>query len=119
MTNILVALFAYFIDRVFGEFSFIKHPIIIIGDIITFFEKQFYKNSILRGLLLVLFVLGIVSFVSTSIYLYLEELNQVINIIISSFIASMFLAHKMLYDSVKAVLVSQNKKEVISMILSR
>ncbi len=31
----------------------------------------------------------------------------------------MFLAHKMLYDSVKEVLVSQNKKEVISMLVSR
>ena len=119
MTNILVALFAYFIDRVFGEFRFIKHPIIIIGEIITFFEEKFYKNSIFRGLLLVLFVLSLVSFISISIYLYLGEINDVLNIIISSFIASMFLAHRMLYDSVKEVLVSPNKQEVISMLVSR
>nr|WP_321267361.1 adenosylcobinamide-phosphate synthase CbiB [uncultured Sulfurimonas sp.] len=119
MSNILIALFAYFIDRVFGEFKFIKHPVIIIGEIITFFEERYYKDSILRGLLLVLFVLGLVSFASISIYLYLGEMNHVLNIIISSFLASMFLAHKMLYDSVKAVLVSQNKREVISMLVSR
>ena len=119
MTNILVALFAYFIDRVFGEFRFIKHPIIIIGELITFFEDKFYKNSIFSGLLLVLFVLSLVSFISISIYLYLGEINDVLNIIISSFIASMFLAHRMLYDSVKEVLVSPNKQEVISMLVSR
>jgi adenosylcobinamide-phosphate synthase len=119
MTNILIALFSYFLDRIFWEFKFIKHPIVIIGEIITFFEKKFYKNSILRGLLLVLFVLSLVSFISISIYLYLDEINKTLNIIISSFIASMFLAHKMLYDSVKEVLVSPNKKEVISMLVSR
>ncbi|MFT7003869.1 MAG: adenosylcobinamide-phosphate synthase [Sulfurimonas sp.] len=115
----LVAFFAYLIDRLFGEFSFIKHPVIIIGEIITFFENKFYKNSILRGLLLVLFVLAIVSFISTSIYIYLGEVNQVLNILISSFLASMFLAHRMLYDSVNEVLVSSNKKEVIAMLVSR
>ena len=31
----------------------------------------------------------------------------------------MFLAHRMLYDSVKEVLVSPNKREVISMLVSR
>ncbi|WP_373001204.1 adenosylcobinamide-phosphate synthase CbiB [Sulfurimonas sp.] len=119
MTNILIALFAYFIDRVFGEFRFIKHPIIIIGEIITYFEEKFYKNSILGGLLLVLFVLSLVSFISISIYLYLGEMPDAVNIVISSLIASMFLAHKMLYDSVKEVLVSPNKREVISMLVSR
>ncbi|EDZ63284.1 cobalamin biosynthesis protein [Sulfurimonas gotlandica GD1] len=119
MSNILISLFAYFTDKLFGEFRFIKHPIIIIGEMITFFEKRFYKNSILRGLLLVLFVLSLVSFISISIYLYLSEMNDAVNIIISSFIASMFLAHRMLYDSVKDVLVSQNKQEVIAKLVSR
>lgn len=46
-------------------------------------------------------------------------MNDAVNIIISSFIASMFLAHRMLYDSVKDVLVSQNKQEVIAKLVSR
>jgi adenosylcobinamide-phosphate synthase len=70
-------------------------------------------------LLLVLFVLDLVSFISISIYLYLGEMNEVLNILISSFVASMFLAHRMLYDSVKEILVSPNKREVISMLVSR
>ena len=119
MSNILVALFAYFIDRIFGEFYFIKHPIIVIGNLVNLFEKKFYKDSILRGLLLVIFVLSFVIFISVAISLYLESLNQILHFIISCFLASMFLAHKMLYDSVKNVLVSEDKKSAIAMLVSR
>ncbi len=119
MTNILIAFFAYLIDKFFGEFSFIKHPVIHIGEFIDFFEEKFYKDSVLRGLLLVLSVVCVVSFISGAIYLYLGELNNTLNIIISSILASMFLSHKMLYDSVKDILVSPNKKEAISMLVSR
>lgn len=119
MSNIAVALIAYFIDRFFGEFKFIKHPIVIIGEIITFFEESFYKDSVRRGLLLVMFVISIVSFASIAIFLFLIQINEVLNLIISSFIASMFLAHKMLYDSVKWILTAENKKDAIAMLVSR
>ncbi len=119
MSNILVALFAYIIDRIFGEFSFIKHPIIIIGNMIHFFQKQFYKDSILGGLLLVIYML-----VSVFVILYLFQgfislFPTSVEFIITSFIASMFLAHRMLYDSVKAVLSADDKKQTISMLVSR
>ncbi|MEN4045724.1 adenosylcobinamide-phosphate synthase CbiB [Sulfurimonas sp. NWX367] len=117
--NIFIALFAYLIDRKFGEFSFIKHPVIVIGEIITFFEEKFYKDSVTRGCLLVLFVLGTVSFFTLSLYLYLQLFNTFVNILISSFIASMFIAHKMLRDSVRNVLHVKNKKEAIAMLVSR
>jgi len=119
MNNIFIALFAYLIDRKFGEFSFIKHPVIVIGEIITFFEEKFYKDSITRGCLLVLFVLGIVSFFSIALYMYLQFFNSFLNILISSFIASMFIAHKMLRDAVKNVLDVKNKKEAIAQLVSR
>ncbi|WP_418640882.1 adenosylcobinamide-phosphate synthase CbiB [Sulfurimonas sp. ST-27] len=117
--NIFIALFAYLIDRKFGEFSFIKHPVIVIGEIITFFEEKFYKDSVTRGCLLVLFVLGTVSFFTVSLYLYLQLFDTFANILISSFIASMFIAHKMLRDSVRNVLHVKNKKEAIAMLVSR
>ncbi|MDQ7067449.1 MAG: cobalamin biosynthesis protein [Sulfurimonas sp.] len=69
MTNLLITVLAYVCDRVFGEFSFIKHPIIYIGELITYFERRFYKDTILRGLLLVLFVLFLPLFMATSIEL--------------------------------------------------
>jgi len=119
INNILVSLLAYIIDKIFGEFRFIKHPIIIIGDIISFFEKRFYKDSIFRGLLLTIFVLSVVGILSFSLEYLLSNLPTILNIIISSSIASMFLAHKMLYDAVKGVLEAEDKKEAISMLVSR
>ena len=114
-----VSFLAYLIDKIFGEFSFIKHPIIYIGELIQFFENRFYKDSILRGFLLVLFVLSVTGGISFSIYLYLAELHVAIKTIITAIIASMFLAHKMLHDSVKNILHVEDKKEAISMLVSR
>jgi len=119
MSNLLIALFAYLIDRIFGEFPFIKHPIVYIGEIITYFEKKFYKDSVLRGLLLVIYVISIVSFLSIIIELYLSELSLIIDIIASSIIGSIFIAHKMLRDAVKEILTAENKKEKIAMLVSR
>jgi adenosylcobinamide-phosphate synthase len=119
VTNIIVAFLAYIIDRTFGEFSFMKHPVVYIGELITFFEEKFYKDSITRGLLLVMFVLFVVSFFSIAIYLYLDFLPSFINIIFSAIIASMFIAHKMLRDSVLLVLTSPDPKQAIAMLVSR
>jgi len=118
--NIFIALFAYFIDKIFGEFSFIKHPVIIIGDIITFFENKLYKKSIFRGLLLVLAVLTIVSFFVIALQKSLEIIfPSFINFFFYIFISSMFIAHKMLRDSVEDVLHRTDKREAISMLVSR
>jgi adenosylcobinamide-phosphate synthase len=119
MSNIFIAFFAYMIDKKFGEFSFIKHPVIVIGEMISFFEEKFYQNSITRGCLLVVFVISVVSFFSISLYLYLQFFNSFLNIVISSFIASMFIAHKMLRDSVTDILHIENKKEALAMLVSR
>ena len=119
LTNIYIALLAYPIDKFFGEFTFLKHPIIYIGDIISFFEAKFYKDSKRRGLLLVLFVLVIVGFFTYAIYFYLQLLAPTIAIIISALIASMFLAHRMLYDSVAEILYAEDKKALLSQLVSR
>lgn len=119
MSNTLVALLAYIIDKLFGEFRFIKHPIICIGELISYFESRFYKNSVIRGLLLVTFVLLTVTVFSLAITSFFDMFNSTLNIILSSLLASMFLAHKMLYDSVKNILTCENKKEAISMLVSR
>jgi len=119
MNHLLTALLAYIIDRIFGEFRFIKHPIVTIGEMITWFEKNFYKDSIFRGSLLILYVLTTVGLIALGITMYLALLPSALNIIISSLIASIFIAHKMLYDSVNAILNVENKKEAIAMLVSR
>ena len=119
MNNLSIAFLSYLIDKIFGELRFIKHPIVLIGDLIVFFENRFYQNSILRGFLLVSFVLICISIVSFIISSLLSLLGATISILLSSLIASMFLAHNMLYNSVKHILNSQNKKNDISMLVSR
>ena len=58
-----VALVAYIIDMIFSEFQkfkFLKHPIIFMGEYISWFEKKFYKDSIFRGFLLTISLVFIV-----------------------------------------------------------
>jgi len=104
---------AFFIDRIFGEFSFIKHPVIFMGDFISWFEKIFYKDSIFRGFVLTLCLLVLVFSVT-----YLIELF-VTNGILLALIASTGIASRMLYDSVYGVMYSSNTREAISMLVSR
>lgn len=124
MNNLLIAFFAYLIDKYFGEFAFfntskLKHPVVYIGTLITFFEQHFYKNSITRGLILVLFVLTVTTSLSYLLELFLDGLPFVLELIFSSFFASIFIAYKMLHDSVEAVLGAKNKQEAIAMLVSR
>lgn len=119
MNNILIAVLAYLIDRKFGEFEFIKHPVIIFGEMIEFFEEKFYKDSVLRGVLLVVFMLFMIGIAAVSIQSYLGLLPLYLNILISSVIASVFVAHNMLHESVKSILDAEDKKAAISMLVSR
>lgn len=113
-----VALIAYIIDRFFGEFEkvkFLKHPIIFMGDYISWFQKKFYKDSIFRGVLLTLSLLFVVFIVSS----FLSLLD---NVFIQGFLASFTLSSKMLYDAVKDVISNddiENKRFKISMLVSR
>jgi adenosylcobinamide-phosphate synthase len=105
--TITITLFAYIIDRLFGEFSFIRHPVIFMGDFIKFFENKFYKDSILRGAILTLTLIVIV----TLIVYPLTFLPWYIQ----SFIASMGIASNMLYNSVKDIITNpSNIKYLVS-----
>ena len=119
MSNLLVAFFAYLIDRLFGEFTFIRHPIIIIGQIISWFEQKFYQDNVLRGLFLVLFTLGTVAALTFTLTTLLALLPTPLQYLLTALIASMFLAHRMLYDSVLAVITSEEPKEKLKMLVSR
>ena len=112
-----IAFIAFFIDRVFGEFGFIKHPVIFMGDFIKWFEKRYYQDSITRGFLLTLSLLAIIFIITFTITYFID------NIFVLGVIASMGIASKMLYDSVKDIidnpthikyLVSRDTKELSS-----
>ncbi len=108
-------LFSYFIDYFFGEFEKIKalkHPIIIIGNYIKWFEKKFYKDSVLRGFLLGSSLLLIVFFIT-----YI--LSLIDSIIFQALLCSFAISSKMLYDSVKEIVTSPKPKDAISILVSR
>jgi len=116
-----IALIAYLIDLVFGEFeklkfsTYITHPIILMGNFIKWFEKRFYKDSVSRGGLLTISLVSVV-FVITYI------LSLIDNVFVQGFLASFTLASKMLYDSVRDIVSSDDlevKKQKISYLVSR
>ncbi len=107
--------FAYLIDFIFGEFHLIKtlyHPIILLGNYIKWFEKKFYKDTIFRGFLLTISLLSLV-FIVTFL------LSKIDNIYFQALLCSFTISSKMLYDSVKEVISSDNPKYAISMLVSR
>lgn len=101
-----LALFAYVIDRIFGEFSFIKqykHPVIFMGDYIKWFEKNYYKDSVLRGFFLTLSLVFLVGSIAFLLDYFIE------NVFILALFASTGLASKSLYESVKEILTTPEK----------
>lgn len=107
-----ISLLAYIIDKIFGEFRFIKfykHPVIFMGDFISWFEKRFYKDSIVRGVILNLSLLSLIFVVVFFIDFFVD------NVFVLALIASSGLASKLLFDSVKEILnTPQNIKYLVS-----
>ncbi len=100
-----VTLIAYLIDKIFGEFSFIRHPVVLMGDYIKWFEKYFYKDDVVRGALLTISLLTLVFTLSFMVQNILSKWGHpFLQVIIVSLIASTTIASKMLYDSVKDII---------------
>ena len=102
-----LALFSYLLDRFFGEFGFIKsykHPVIYIGEMIKWYEKNFYQDSKKSGFFLVVFVVGVVFCITYLIESYVQ------NILVLSILGSMSISHKMLKDEV--LKVTKNPKNI-------
>ncbi len=103
-----ITLLAYITDKIFGEFKYIKHPVVLMGDFIYSWEKYFYKDSIIRGALLTISLLLIVGIVCSVLELLLPWWTIGI-------IASMGIASNMLYSSVKDIINNpQNIKYLVS-----
>ncbi len=108
--HIQTTLIAYIIDRLFGEFRFIRHPVVLMGDYITWYEKHFYHDSILRGVGLTLSLLFLIMIVSLPMAIMID------NPFVLGLIASMGIASKMLYESVKDIMIHP---ENIRLLVSR
>ena len=106
----LTALIAYLTDRTFGEFTFLRHPVIMMGDFIQWFERHFYHDSIWRGVWLALSLLTLIMIVTLPMAIMID------NPLILGLIASMGIASKMLYESVRDII---NHPENIRYLVSR
>jgi adenosylcobinamide-phosphate synthase len=104
-----IALIAYITDRIFGEFKFIRHPVVLMGDFITAFQKKFYAPTIKRGFWLVFWLLAVV-------LALVYPITLLHNPWILGVIASTGIASRMLYDSVHNVL---NDPQSIRYLVSR
>jgi adenosylcobinamide-phosphate synthase len=94
---------SYIFDKLFGEFSFIKfykHPVVLMGNFIKWFEKNFYKDSIARGGYLTLSLLILTFTIVYTIEYFID------NIFILALIGSTAIASRMLYESVKDVIAN-------------
>ncbi len=114
--SIKIGLFAYLIDRIFGEFSSKKHPVVYMGDYIQWFETNFYKDSIWRGAVLTITLIFITLFISHSITIYIDYMQNVyIQTLLFSIVASTTISSKMLHDSVKDIIKNpSNIKYLVS-----
>ncbi|MEA3290528.1 MAG: adenosylcobinamide-phosphate synthase CbiB [Campylobacterota bacterium] len=105
-----ITFIAYILDRIFGEFKYIRHPVVFMGNFISWFEKHFYKDDILRGVILTISLLTLTAMITLSIEYFIS------NIFILALIASTGIASKMLYDSVKDII---NNPSNIKYLVSR
>jgi adenosylcobinamide-phosphate synthase len=104
-----LSLTAYLTDRLFGEFSFIRHPVILMGDYIAWFEKRFYQDSIIRGTLLTLSLIVAVGTVAEVLQWGLISQSTIVTYAAGGLIASTTIASKMLYESVREVTTHPEK----------
>jgi len=109
MTNILIAITAYIIDKIFGEFKFFRHPVEYIKDMIFWFERSYYEDSFVRGVYLIIFMVGSIGFIGIVIEEYLSYFSTLFTILISSFVASMFISYKTLQEFLKEMLHKGDK----------
>ena len=85
---ILTLVVSFAIDMLFGELPGKIHPVVIIGSIINFFKNIFIKiKNKTSGLLVVLFVFGIISVIIYLIY-FISSFNIILFFIIFTILLS-------------------------------
>jgi adenosylcobinamide-phosphate synthase len=111
-----VAVLSYFIDRLFGEFTGDRHPVIYMGAYIKWFESRFYRDSVVRGATLTISLISLVFVFSHIVTLYIEYMENIyIKTTLYSIIGSTTISTKMLHDSVKDIIQNpQNIRYLVS-----
>ena len=117
MSNLLIAITAYLIDRFLGELKFFRHPNEYIKDAALWFLKNYYQDSFFRGVYFVAFMVVSFGFIAILLEEYISYFFTLLNIVTSAFIASLFITHRALRNSVEKVLASENQLELLGELL--
>lgn len=113
-----LALFAYLIDKCWGEFP-TKHPVVVMGEFINAFEQHFYRDRVLNGALLVGSLLTVTLLISLLAVYLSNFFPSSLALTSQAIMASTGLAMHMLHSSVAAILTSKDPKQAISQLVSR
>jgi adenosylcobinamide-phosphate synthase len=113
-----LAALAYLIDMIFGEFP-CKHPVALMGDFISAFERRFYRDRILPGALLVTGLIALTLSISLTLVYLCGLLPDGLSLIVLAMLASTGLAMNMLHESVAALLTAEQPKQALSYLVSR
>ncbi len=111
-----IGLFAYLIDRIFGEFNSKRHPVVYMGKFITWFEDRFYRDSIYQGAILMLSLILLTYITVHFVSIYINYMGNIyIEIFLYSIIASITISSKMLYEAVNDIIKNpKNIKYLVS-----
>jgi adenosylcobinamide-phosphate synthase len=100
---ILVLIFAIAIDLLFGEFPAKIHPVVIIGNFISYFKKYFIKiKNKLSGVYLTIAV-TISSIIICILILLISTINFFVFIVVSALLLSSMFSFKLLLSSANTI----------------
>lgn len=117
--NYIIITFGYLWDLIFSEPKKIPHPVVLIGNLISFFEKKLYKaentnkSKFIKGMILNLFVLLIV-FSLVFIMVYIASLiHPYLYILISGILVSFTISTESLKKAAMEIYELLNEKKII------
>ncbi|MBL6985641.1 MAG: cobalamin biosynthesis protein CobD [Methylobacter sp.] len=113
-----LAAWAYLIDIFFGEFP-CKHPVALMGDFISAFERRFYSDRILFGAFLVIGLIALTLLISVTLVYLCSFFPPWLSVLVLAIFASTGLAMNMLHESVAALLSADQPRQALSYLVSR
>lgn len=103
----LVNIFAYILDLIFGDPYGFPHPVIFMGKLISllekFFRKYFKENLVIAGLLIWILVSGISFFTVYGLVHIIEKTPYIVSLVVSSLLLYTCFSTKCLADEGKKV----------------
>jgi adenosylcobinamide-phosphate synthase len=111
---IFLIIVATLLDYVLGDPRGFPHPVILIGRLIAFYQRLFYKfkNKRLFGFIFAFFVLFTVSII-VWLVVWLSSFNVIVFFIVNTFILYTSLSCKSLKDESKKVIVALNNDDIV------